>query len=166
MTLQDWANLSTALGVPTFIITILLNFRRERLEAEYGTFDALQREYIDFLKLAIEHPRLDMADCRLANPPADLSDIEITTRKNLYLILISTLERAFLKYRQTSRRARAEEYAGWDAYLDNYLERPGFLEAFFNDGPVRDQPGASQFSRAFEAEVIRKLKARGRLKQA
>ena len=87
------ANTATRLGVPMFLISYLSNQAAERKRAEYGTYDALDEKYVEFQKLAIQYPKLDIADAPMPASDVQLSAEEIAVRRTLYQILIATFER-------------------------------------------------------------------------
>lgn len=151
--LQALANIATILGVPIFLISYLTNQWVEKKRAEYGTYDALDEKYIEFQRLVIQFPRLDIADSPLPKPPVDLSDEEIATRKTIYQILLATFERAYLMYKDKSSLVRQAQWAGWDEYIDAYCSRAAFVEAF-----------SPTFDRDFEKYMKEKFRARGMIK--
>ena len=59
----------TILGFPAAIIFYLLEQKQQRLEREYGTFDALDNKYIEIQQLCIDHPELDVFDTLFETAP-------------------------------------------------------------------------------------------------
>lgn len=110
--------------------------------------------------MAVQFPRLDIADSPLKSPPANLTDEEVAVRRTLYQILLATFERAYLMYKDKSSKLRTSQWKGWDAYLDSYCDRPPFIDAFFNGLPPSTDYSAT-FDQDFEAYVKDKLQARG-----
>lgn len=158
--LEAFAYIATILGIPIFLFSYLTNQAAERRRAEYGTYDALDEKYVEFQRLAVQYPRLDIADSPLKKPHEDLNDEEIVIRRTLYQILFATFERAYLMYKDKSDRLRANQWKGWDAYLEAYCDRAAFVDAFFNG-----QPPSAEFSPTFDHDfelyVKEKLRARG-----
>lgn len=154
------ASIAGILGIPTFLISYLTNQWAERKRAEYGTYDALDEKYVDFQKLAIQFPKLDIADSPLPEPPKNLTDEEIAIRRTLYQILLATFERAYLMYRDKGDSVRARQWKGWDDYLEAYCDRSAFVDAYFNGtSPTADY--SATFDRGFESHLKKKLAARG-----
>jgi hypothetical protein len=113
------------IGIPVAIIVYGLTKRRERLDREYATYDALDAQYIEYLELCLEHPELDVADVPVENDGPE-------ARKELlvFSILLSMMERAFLMYGEKSARIRREQWEkGWAAYIDDWCTRPKFMAA-------------------------------------
>ncbi|MEQ1617781.1 MAG: hypothetical protein ABL883_05505 [Terricaulis sp.] len=154
------ANTATILGVPIFLISYLSNQAAERKRAEYGTYDALDEKYVEFQKLAIQYPKLDIADAPMPASDVQLSAEEIAVRRTLYQILIATFERAFLMYKDKSDQMRLRQWQGWDQYLESYCDRPAFVDAFFN-GTKPSAEYSPTFDRDFEAYMKKKFSARG-----
>lgn len=158
--LSALASIAAILGVPIFLFSYLSNQAAERRRAEYGTYDALDEKYVEFQRLAVQYPRLDIADSPLRTPPNDLTDEEIVIRRTLYQVLLATFERAYLMYKDKSRRLRSAQWKGWDAYLDAYCDRTPFVDAFFNGQPPSPDYSPT-FDEGFEIFVKEKLRKRG-----
>src|SRR5712692_9201601 len=90
--------LTQLIGIPVGIILYVLNKRRERIEREYGTYNALDERYIDYLKLCMGHPDLDVADTPRENTGAMNADQQ-HRELVMFSILLSIMERAFLMYK-------------------------------------------------------------------
>lgn len=147
MDLTDLANLATALGVPVAIVLIWFDKRRERRDREYGTYDALDDKYRDFLALCIDHPQLDLFDVPLKNakrqslpatdgpPEVDLQSIR---QMALFDILVSLLERSFLMYSDQSNTLKRQQWNGWVEYIDSYCQHPTFRSLWVTRGSQYD----------------------------
>lgn len=158
-TLLEWltalAHVATILGVPIFLVTHLGNLIAERRRAEYGTYDALDEKHVEFQKLAVQYPHLDIADSPLPATDVALSPTDLAIRRTLYQILLATFERAYLMYRGKSGSIRKRQWAGWDTYVRAYCARPAFVDAFFmGTGPSWDY--TATFDRDFET-YLKKL---------
>ncbi|MBK7918423.1 MAG: hypothetical protein IPJ94_19630 [Chloroflexi bacterium] len=58
------AKIATILGIPLAII-LSLTKKAKRDVREYGTYDASADKYIDYLRLCMENPELDLYDIPL-----------------------------------------------------------------------------------------------------
>lgn len=58
----------TILGVPTAIYLYVKEQYRQRIEREYGTFDALDAKYIEIQQLCLQYPELDAFDSPYDTP--------------------------------------------------------------------------------------------------
>ncbi|GJM40704.1 MAG: hypothetical protein DHS20C20_09860 [Ardenticatenaceae bacterium] len=127
------ANMATLLGVPIAIWLFAHEKRRERLDREYGTYDALDEKYLDYLKLCLEYPDLDVYDYTKSEIDQFLSKENQKIEKNeliLFTILISIFERSFLMYKDQSTSLKKEQWAGWDEYMRDYAARGNFRLAW------------------------------------
>ena len=127
------ANIATLLGVPIAIWRFASEERRERVDREYGTYDALDEKYIDYLKLCLEYPDLDVYDYAKSEIDQLLSKKNHFVNKQeliLFTILISIFERSFLMYRDQSTAIKKEQWMGWDEYIREYAVRDNFRLAW------------------------------------
>jgi hypothetical protein len=111
--------------------------RREQLDREYGTYNALDDKYHDFLNLCLQRPRLDIFDIQDAKP-LPLSDEEKKEELIIFTILISIFERAYLMYFRQSSKLRRRQWSGWEDYIRDYAKRKNFQEAFRISGITFD----------------------------
>jgi hypothetical protein len=119
------ANAATILGVPIAIVVYLNEKRKERREREYGTFNALDDKYLDYLNLCITNPRLDLYYLPF-DGKTTLSREERIQQYAMFEILISLMERAFLMYRDQSTEIKKSQWEGWDQYMTHWASRPIF----------------------------------------
>lgn len=115
-------------GVPVAIVLFFLNKRRERLEREYGTYNSLDEKYVDYLKICVEHPNLDVFDLPMPDykPTPELCWQEL----QVFAMLIAILERAYLMYRDKSHAVRESQWVGWEAYMKDWASRQNFRDAW------------------------------------
>lgn len=158
--LSALANVATVLGVPIFLVSYMSNLAAERKRAEYGTYDALDEKYVEFQRLAVQYPRLDIADTHMPPSDGELSAEDIAVRRTLYQILIATFERAYLMYKDKSDQIRRRQWQGWDKYVESYCDRQAFVDAFFN-GSAPSASYSPTFALDFEAYMKKKFAARG-----
>jgi hypothetical protein len=127
-----WLDTGVALvnlvGVPVAIALFFVTKRRERLEREYGTYNSLDEKYIDYLKVCLEHPHLDVFDLPMPNykatPEKEWEELQV------FSMLIAILERAYLLYRDKSRSVRFLQWSGWQKYMRDWAARPNFIRAW------------------------------------
>ena len=53
---------SVILGIPIVLVQYISSSRKERQDKEYETYNALDEKFIDYLKLCLDHPNLDIFD--------------------------------------------------------------------------------------------------------
>lgn len=136
--LEVLTRLVVLLGIPTGLYQYWRKIRYERRDRDYGTYNALDEKYIDFQRLCLDHPELDVFDIPDATTPAELSKEHKKQELIAFTLLFSIFERAFLMYRDRSRRVRAKQWTGWEAYLLSYCKRPNFRGAWDISGHTFD----------------------------
>jgi len=103
--------------------------KKEQLDRERGTYDSLDAKYLDFLRLSIQHPELDLFERPLPAPP-ELSDQGCVQQLAAFAILLSIFERAYLLFKDETDGLRARQWAGWQGSMSQYAERGNFREAW------------------------------------
>jgi len=121
--------LAVIIGIPFSIYIFYIEKKRERLDREYGTYNALDERYLQFLELCLENYDLDVFDVPIENKRRNTQEQE---RKELILfsILISIFERAFLMYRDQSTEIKKTQWEGWNHYMQDYCSRENFRRAW------------------------------------
>ena len=126
---QILANLSILLGIPVSLYLFYAEKEKERREREYGTYNALDDKYIDYLKLCLAYPEYDVFD--IPNEiHREMSPEKRRMQLILFSILVSILERSFLMYKDQSTKVKKDQWAGWDSYIRDYTSRKSFREAW------------------------------------
>ncbi|HEY4211808.1 MAG TPA: hypothetical protein VGM84_10035 [Steroidobacteraceae bacterium] len=115
------------IGIPVGIAVYGLKMRKERIAREYATYDSLDVRYVEFLKLCLAHPDLDVADT--PRPNSDSTSDQMHRERLLFSILISMMERAYLMYKDTSNEVRRKQWIGWNAYIHHWCGRENFATA-------------------------------------
>jgi hypothetical protein len=126
---QILANLSIVLGIPVSLYLFYTEKEKERREREYGTYNALDDKYIDYLKLCLAYPEYDIFDI----PNEENKEMSPEKRRMqlmLFSILVSILERSFLMYKDQSTKIKRDQWSGWDSYIRDYTSRISFREAW------------------------------------
>ena len=130
--LETVLNFTQLIGIPIAILIYINNKRMERRDKDYGTYDSLDDKYIDYLKLCLEYPALDVADIprrELAASAAVLTPEQRHAELMMFSILLSIMERAYLMYKDRSYKVREKQWLGWDEYIRTWLERTNFKAA-------------------------------------
>ena len=125
-TFQVLANISTALGIPFAIYLFYQDRKRESIEREYIAYDSLDLNYIDYLKLCLDNPELDVFDIPLNKGEEAFSEQE---RREIIMfgILFSILERAFFMYEDESTGIKIRRRGQWEKYIiNNWIPRENF----------------------------------------
>jgi hypothetical protein len=127
---RDWLEaasyVATVLGIPIAIMVFWFETRRDRKLREEQIYLSPNQLYIEYLKLCLEYPQLDIYD--LATPAEQTP--ENTKRERIaFNILISILEQAYLLYRNHPRRDN-KQWQGWVDYTRWWMARPNFKRAW------------------------------------
>jgi hypothetical protein len=131
--LKTWTDIAsnavTVVGLPGVVIALGSNIlvmwkarETERKVQEERAFDELDDKYVEFMRLCVEHPDVDVL-----NPP--LGDEYKPNEKQrriehaLFAILISLFERARIMYNGLYESPR---WKGWVACMESYCNRQSF----------------------------------------
>ena len=128
-----------ALGLtgPIALIGYLQAKRKEEQQKEDGTYHALDEKYLEYQKLCLRHPELDVFD--YPSPRTGPVTEEIKKKELImFTILVSIFERAFIMYRGQSERVRERQWKGWEQYIEQFCQRPNFREAWKVIGEMFD----------------------------
>jgi len=89
-------------------------------------FNALDDKYIDYVKLCLAHPELDVFDTPLARTRPASAD-EQRRESMMFAILLSVLERSYLMYQNQDDAFKRGQWAGWESYVKSWLGGENFL---------------------------------------
>lgn len=143
--------LSIAISLPVGIYQSVRENKKETQLLLEKTFDDLDIRYVDYLKLALNYPELDVFD--IPEPrPRMLSASEKIQQKMLYCVVISILERAYLTFQFRDLPSRSHQWRGWDEYANNYACRAAFREVWAEVG--------NEFDIRFQLYMKQKMEAR------
>lgn len=127
--LETVLNFTQLIGIPVAILLYINNKRKERRDKDFGTYDSLDDKYIDYLRLCLEHPTLDVADIPRPQVAAAVTPEQRQAELIMFSILVSIMERAYLMYKDRSYKVREKQWEGWNDYIKDWLKRPNFREA-------------------------------------
>lgn len=118
----------TVIGLPLGIAVYIVEQRKERRNEDEEIYQELSDEYMDFLRLALQHADLKLFREHAGGPPLNEDQLE---RKNiLFGILVSLFERAYLLVHEDgmSRQAR-RLWQSWEDYMREWCRRDDFRAA-------------------------------------
>jgi hypothetical protein len=119
------AHIATVLGIPVAILIFFNEKRKERRDREYGTYDALDDKYQDYLRLCMDNPELDVYYAPLESMSESSREQKIR-QWAMFEILLSLLERAYLMYQDQSSEIKKTQWLGWDRYMHDYAKHEIF----------------------------------------
>jgi hypothetical protein len=146
------ANWATVIGVWVAILSYWREKRRERREREYGTYDALDEKYAEYLSLCAARPELDLY-VRPLEPAPLLNNMQQIAQLAYFEVLVSLFERAYLMYKDHPTTVRAAQWKGWESYIRQWIQRKLFQKLW---GEVGVEQFDSRFVRFVNDAIARK----------
>lgn len=143
----------TILGLPAAIFVYIQEQKSQRIEREYGTFDALDEKYIEIQHLCLEHPELDIFDTAFTNPK-ELSESQKKQEEAILLIRISVFERAFLMYQRATSKAKQGQWEGWEQEIIEWFSRNNFRSVWIEHAPYFDKSFFEHFNRHMPGNIV------------
>jgi len=149
--MHKWAEfasfLALILGVPFGLVDLHNhameaeeNAKKERVEAAEKVYQMVDQRFHEFVKLCVDHPRLD---CYSAPRGGELklTDDEKIQQKMLFTELTDVFEVAYVQYHKKDtnpeiRRIYDDQWVGWDAYIRKFFVRPAYVETWYE---IRDE---------------------------
>ena len=135
--LESLSYLAILLGIPIGIYQYRSAKRKEQLDREYGTYNALDEKFIEFQNLCLQFPHLDIFDI----PDSTFSGPNSVKKKQeliAFTILFAIFERAYLMYRDQSTEIKEKQWVGWNKYIGEFFERENFQSAWLISGETFD----------------------------
>lgn len=116
------------------------NIRKEQAALAEKVYRDVDERYVDFIKLCIEHPRLDCYSAprkdRLKPP---LSEDEKYQQKLLFVALTDVFEVAYVQYFKTTaipEELRVEfhekQWPGWEVYIKKFMSRTSYRKVWID----------------------------------
>lgn len=117
----------TALGLPFAIVIFFWEQRKERVNEEEDQYQHLSNAYIDFLKVVLANPDLQL---RTNEPLASPSSEQRERMLVIFDMLVSLFERAYLvAYKPRMAEDEARRWNSWDDYMREWCRREDFHSA-------------------------------------
>ena len=118
----------TIVGLPLAIYVFILEQRKERHNEEEEIHQRLSDDYMDFLRLVLDHADLQLL--RRQPGQVTLSDEQQERRDVLFGILVSLFERAYLLvYEDDMPRQTRRLWQSWEDYMREWCRRDDFRAA-------------------------------------
>ena len=104
----------------------------ERESRIRDAYTALDDKYIDYVKMCLEHPTLDVCDTPIARTVA--ATPEQKRQESMMLsILMSILERAYLMYNNPNDSFERNQWNAWSVYMKSWCSRDNFRAEWANN---------------------------------
>jgi hypothetical protein len=118
----------TVVGLPLAIAVFVIEQRKERRNEDEEIYQELSDEYMDFLRLALQHSDLKLFRQRADGAP--LTDEQLERKNILFGILVSLFERAYLLvYEDDMSRQARRLWQSWEDYMREWCRREDFRAA-------------------------------------
>ena len=124
--LQLIANLVIILSVPITIHKYFENLKSEQIKNDYNIYNDLDNKYIDFLKMCIDKPNLNIFEIDYEN----IKTIEERQELTSYAILMATFERSYYICVIKSLGVPNENWIVWSSLIDRYCEKENFVKSW------------------------------------
>jgi len=122
------------LGLPVAVFQYVQSARSEQRSREDATYNAVDDKFIEFQKLCLMYPRLDVWDLP-QDAPVSLDVEEKRQELIAFTLLFSIFERGVLMRADMS----GEQWAGWHQYMRSYCGRANFRDAWRKSGKSFDR---------------------------
>lgn len=151
-TIQDFGKILEFLvkyiGIPISLIKVYQEYVKSRQSRELKTYQSLKSEYVDFLKLCMQHQNI--MPYQDLTPNADLSPEERSQRLYILEVLVSLFESAYYQYGQDHRTEfRDRQWKGWLSYMKWWATQEPFRDAW-NNWRLKSTDTNTQFDAHFE----------------
>ena len=119
------ANAATFGGIILAIILFFIERKRHRIEKELSTYSATTTDYLEYLRLCIDHPEVNVVEA-----PQTKEDTDSTGRNQSLIldIVVNMLERAYFLYREHKSEFRRKQWEGWNKYIKDWCQHSAFRE--------------------------------------
>jgi hypothetical protein len=139
-----------SLGIPAALFEYARENRHDRQEREQEIYDSLDEGFIEFQKLCLQYPYLDIADIP-DERPIQLTPAQQKEEYTALLVLFSLFERAYLMQQESPMPATQAQWYGWDKAIHQYFQRANVVRAWQNVGQWFD-PRFEEYISAVLAE--------------
>jgi hypothetical protein len=112
---------------------------KQQLDTAWEIYREIDHVYIEFVKVCVDHPRLDCYSLP-AKSPAALTPEESVQQRVLYDMLTDVFEVAYfhlIKFKenissQAAQKMLLDQWDGWDSYMAKFLIRPAYMSTWLD----------------------------------
>jgi hypothetical protein len=141
-TVKDWIELISScvvlFGVPLGLYQYYKTKRKEQIDREYGTYNALDEKFLEYQTCCLDHPQLDVFDVPDASP-AQLTSEQKKQELIIFTMLFAIFERAYLMYFDQATEIKERQWTGWNEYIRSFGRRANFKSAWQASGATFDK---------------------------
>jgi hypothetical protein len=124
-------------GLALAFYTFTQERARSRQQRRDQVFDELDQRYVEFMRLCVDHPDVDVLELPMPEPH-EPTPTQLRKEYALLAILISLFESAEVMYRDQDSDVRKAQYEGWKTLMKSYAHRPAFRRVWNSIGPQFD----------------------------
>lgn len=143
-----FSELVVIIGLPIAIFQYNSVSKKEKEDREYEVYNSLDQGFIDWEKLCLKYPNLDIFDI-VDEKPRVLNESEQKEELILFTILFSLFERSYVLYGDESNEMKKAQWEGWNEYILDYCKRKNFRRAWKISGSTFE----SQFQHYMEENM-------------
>ena len=116
--------------------------RRARLEEqaarEMRVYDEVDNRFIEYQKVCLAYPYLDVADIPDTTPPT-LDPLQRKQELIVLAMLFALFESAYLLHHGNPTEVTKSQWAGWEQQITNYMTRPNIRAGWRITGTTYDR---------------------------
>jgi hypothetical protein len=117
---------------------------KARLDLATQVYRDVDERFAEFVRLCVDHPRLDCYGGRLELVEPPLTAEEKTQQRILFSDLIDVFEVAYVDFHRKDVSEKAKElfdaqWAGWNSYIRKFMSRSSFRDTWLE---IRDEHDA------------------------
>lgn len=125
--LEVMTHIVTIVGLPLAVFVFVYEQRKQRRNEEEEIYQLLSDRYIDFLKLALQHPDLKLQSIEATS---GLSEEQTERMLSMFGILISLFEQAYLVAHEEKMPPHKERrWRSWEDFMREWCRREDFRAA-------------------------------------
>jgi hypothetical protein len=147
-----------SLGIPAALFEYRRENRHDRREREQEIYDSLDEGFIEFQKMCLQYPYLDVADIP-DEQPVELTPEQQKEEYTVLLILFSLFERAYLMQLDSPTPATRTQWSGWDKAIHQYFQRSNVVEAWLKVGEWFDPRFEDYLHDVIETEGVERQRS-------
>jgi len=130
--------LAVIITAPIVYVEHRASVQRDQEAIAEKIYRDVDERYVDYLKVAMDHPKLDGYSTPFA-PAPKLDATQEFRQKLLYSNLTDVFEVAYVQYWKTKavddavrRRLFDKQWPGWESYIKKFLVRPAYRQVWID----------------------------------
>lgn len=125
--LESLSYAASIIGIPVAIALYFKDKSNERKTREKESLFTSHSLYVDYLKICLENPDLEIYDLTYKNP--EYTKI-IKKEFIAFEILFAYLESAFFYYKDQTEIMKIKRWSGWVDFIKGYIKQENFISAW------------------------------------